>query len=297
MGQRIKNDLVCAGANIAFSLAQKLPRKAGLALFGSIGAAAFLFPDREKRRTLTHLDFIFGKEWKKKQIKQCARNVYIQLGKNLFDSIYLAKLSKSDFDRIVLHDSLDSFTQAYNKGNGVIVITAHTGCFEMLLHFFAIHGFKSFAIGRKMFDPRLEKLVRQKRSGINIDYMDKSENTRKVIRFLKEGKAFGVLIDQDTNVEGIFAPFLGHSAYTPSGPVKIAMKTDIPVFVATTLRRKDNNHYVYIKKLDLTDSGNFENDLFENVQKANDIICETIKKCPDQWVWMHRRWRRKPARS
>lgn len=295
MGQRFKNNLVCAGANVAYTLAQKLPRKTGTALFGIIGAVTFIFPDREKKRTLDHLEFIYGKEWDKKRIKQCARNVYVQLGKNLFDSIYLAKLSRSDFDKIVLHDPLDSFAQAYNKGKGVIVITAHTGCFEMLLHFFAIHGFKSFAIGRKMFDPRLEKLVRKKRCGINIDYMDKSENTRKIIRFLNEGKTFGVLIDQDTNVEGIFAPFLNHPAHTPSGPVKLAMKMGIPVFVSTTLRQPDSCHYVYLNELELVNSGDFESDLFENVKKANDLICNTITRCPDQWVWMHRRWRRKAA--
>lgn len=295
--KRVKNSIVCAGANFGYALAQKLPRRIGLILFGAVGAIAFLFPNRERTRTISHLEFIYGKNWSKKQIWQCARNVYVQLGKNLFDSIYLAKRPKSVLDDIIQSDSFDSFTDAYNEGKGVIAITAHTGCFEMLLHYFAIRGFKCFAIGKRMFDPRLEALVRNMRSGVNMEYMNKSENTRKMLRFLNDGKVFGVLIDQDTNVEGVFAPFLGYPAHTPSGPVKIAMKTGVPVFVATTLRQNDDRHYVYLDKLELLDTGDFEADLAANVAKANELICRTINKDPSQWVWMHRRWRRKPQET
>ena len=70
----------------------------------------------------------------------------------------------------------------------MIVITAHVGCFEMLLHFFALHGFRSFAVGRKMFDQRLEDLIRKTRSGDNIEYMDRSEGTIKLVKLLKQGK-------------------------------------------------------------------------------------------------------------
>ncbi|MDO5576510.1 MAG: hypothetical protein Q4F84_05475, partial [Fibrobacter sp.] len=128
--KRVKNSIICAGANFGYALAQKLPRQVGLALFGAVGAIAFLFPNREKTRTISHIEFIYGKTWSKEQIRQCARKVYIQLGKNLFDSIYLAKRSKSALDNIIQSDSFDSFTDAYNEGKGVIAITAHTGCFE-----------------------------------------------------------------------------------------------------------------------------------------------------------------------
>ncbi len=267
----------------------------GLFFFGQIGAFVFLFPNREKQRTLSHLKFIYGDRWSERQIRNTAREVYIGLGKNLFDAIYLSRLSPEEFNRIVHHDSLDSFRKAYELNKGVIVITAHVGCFEMLLHFFALHGFRSFAVGRKMFDNRLEDLIRKARSGDNIEYMDRTEGTIKVVRLLKQGKAFGVLIDQDTKVESVFATFLGHQALTPSGPLKLAMKLGIPAFVATTARQKDNTHHVFIsEQIALSETGDFESDLRENVQKANDLICRTIEKYPSQWVWMHRRWKHQP---
>jgi KDO2-lipid IV(A) lauroyltransferase len=296
LDKKLRHHLLYRGAQIAFNLASKIPRNIGLFIFGQIGALIFLFPNLEKRRTLSHLRFIYGDRWSEKQIRVTAREVYIGLGKNLFDAIYLSRLSPEKFNRIVHHDSLDEFRKAYELNKGVIVITAHVGCFEMLLHFFALHGFRSFAVGRKMFDQRLEDLIRKTRSGDNIEYMDRSEGTIKLVKLLKQGKAFGVLIDQDTKVESVFATFLGHQALTPSGPLKLSMKLGIPAFVATTARQKDNTHYVFIsEQIALSETGDFESDLRENVQKANDLICRTIEKYPSQWVWMHRRWKTQPT--
>ena len=238
---------------------------------------------------------IYGKEWTPAQIKKAALDVYRGLGKNVFDTVYSSSLSEAGFNRIVEHDSMDSFQEAYDRGKGVIAITSHVGCFELLLHLFAIRGFKCFAIGRKMFDAGLEQLIRNQRSGDNIDYIDRTEGALKAVRYLRKGRVFGVLIDQDTRVEGVFAPFLGKLAYTPSGPVKLAMKLGVPVFVVTAVRRPDNTHYIYIsKELELVSTGDFDSDLVKNVGMVNDLICDRIRQFPSQWVWMHRRWRRKP---
>jgi len=292
--KKLKNDLIYAAALIALAVGRRLPRSVGLWIFGTLGSIVYLFPNREKQRTIEHLKLIYGDKWDESKIRKTAGQVYHELGKNLFDAFYLSKVKIEEFNRIVRLENLEELSEAYRMGKGVIIITAHVGCFEMLLHLFAIQGFRSFAIGRRLYDERLEKIIRGQRSGNNIEYMDRSESTIKIMRNLREGKTFGVLIDQDTNVEGVFADFLGLPAYTPSGPVKMSMKFGIPVFVATTVRRSDNTHYVFIKRLSLVDTGNFDADLVENVRVANSYICETIRSYPSQWVWMHRRWKRKP---
>jgi Kdo2-lipid IVA lauroyltransferase/acyltransferase len=291
----IKNSALFVFAKTAFLCASLLPRPLGLRLFGALGRLAFLFPNIEKTRTLEHLRLIFGASWNDKKIRATAANVYVSLGMNLFDAVKLSHASDRVFNALVKHSDLSAFREAFGRGRGVMVITAHLGCFELLLHFFARHGFRSFAIGQRSFDPRLDGLIRRIRSGEDIDYMDRSESPRKIIRGLQEGKAFGVLIDQDTRVEGVFAQFLGKTAYTPSGPVRIAMRFGIPAVVATITRQPDNTHYVELSRiLEFIDSGDFENNLLKNVQMANDIIGSAIMRSPEQWVWMHRRWKRKP---
>jgi KDO2-lipid IV(A) lauroyltransferase len=279
----------------AFALIPLLPRGAGLLLFGLLGDLAFLIPHREKRLTVEHLRFIFGSSWPEKKIRGTARRVYRSLGKNTFDAIKLRSMTDEAFNRIVRHSDLTELRAAVNEGRGVFAITAHLGCFEMLLQFVARHGMPCFAIGRKMFDPRIESLVRTLRSGPGIDYLNRDDSTRGVIRLLKEGKVFGVLIDQDIRAEGIFGTFLGQRAFTVSGPMKAAMRLKVPAFVFTTARRPDNSHYISISpRLAFADTGDFESDLERNVQAANDVISAAIMQSPEQWVWMHSRWRQQP---
>lgn len=293
--KQIRHTIIYFGAVIAYNIALSIPRKIGLMLFGAIGAIVYIFPNEEKSRTLKHLRFIFGSEWSESKIRKTAREVYIQIGRNLFDGIYLSDQTKENLDTIVKHDSFNEFRSAYNHGKGIVAITAHTGCFEMLLHYYALEGYRCFAIGRRLFDDRLENLIRKNRSGHNIEYMDRDESPRKIMRMLQAGNVFGVLIDQDTRVEGVFAKFLGKPAYTPSGPIKMAMKLKVPVFVVTTVRRPDDSHCIFIsKQLGLADTGDFNKDLITNVQAANDLISQTIRQYPSQWVWMHRRWKQQP---
>jgi KDO2-lipid IV(A) lauroyltransferase len=272
-----------------------LPRSVGIPLFGMLGDLVFLFPTNDRRLTVEHLRAVFGATWSEEKIRRTAREVYRSLGRNAFDAVKLRSVPDTVFNRIVQHDDLTEIRAAVDEGRGVFVITAHLGCFEMLLQFFARHAMPCFAIGRKMFDPRIDHLVRTLRSGPDIDYIDRDDSARAIIRFLKEGKAFGVLIDQDIRAEGVFGTFLGKTAFTASGPVKTAMRLRIPAFVVTTARRPDGTHHVFIgRRLSFADSGNFDNDLMRNVQMANDGICSAIMRFPEQWVWMHRRWHQQP---
>jgi KDO2-lipid IV(A) lauroyltransferase len=174
-------------------------------------------------------------------------------------------------------------------------VVAHTGCFEMLLKYFASQGFGCFAIGRELYDARIDALVRKHRSGENVVYLHRSENLRKFLKLLGEGRLFGVLIDQDTKVDGVFAHFLDRLAYTPSGTVKLAMRLDLPVFVVTTARQENDMHRIFVREIKLASGDDTTRDLLRNVEKINAVIGETIKSFPDQWVWMHRRWRHTPA--
>jgi KDO2-lipid IV(A) lauroyltransferase len=293
--RKLRHDLLYFAAKIGYWLALALPRRTGLFLFGITGKLIFMFPGLDRKRTIEHLRFIYGNRWREKQILFTASEVYGNIGKNLFDSIHLSQMDAKELMTVVSCDPINQLKEEYDRGNGIITITSHSGCFEMLLHYFPAMGFKCFAIGRKMFDQRLEYLVRQTRTGKDIVYLDRSEGTRKMIRLLGEGRFFGVLIDQDTSVEGVWADFLGHDAFTPSGPVKLAMKFNIPLFVITTARIEGERHHIFIsKRVEMVQTNDFEADLLTNVTKVNSLICKTINQYPSQWVWMHRRWLHQP---
>lgn len=293
--KRGKNDLIFAAVRFVLFVHGVLPRKLGLAVFEILGDIAYFFPNRERTRTVEHLRSIFSAQWPEKKVLSLARRVYRELGKNAFDAIYFARCNKKQMEKNVLCDDLSEFRRAYDRGKGMVAITAHCGCFEMLLHYFAAQGFRSFAIGKEVYDRRLDRLVTKMRSGPNITYVYSSENPRAIIRLLKEGRLMGALIDQDTKVDGVFAHFLGKLAYTPSAPVKLAMRYDIPVFVVTTVRQEEGMHRIFIsERIALQKSGDESRDLVKNVETVNSLISATISKYPAQWVWMHRRWQRQP---
>jgi Kdo2-lipid IVA lauroyltransferase/acyltransferase len=293
--KKIKNDLIYVFVYCITMVWRIIPRKLGLSLFGMCGSLLYRLPLKENSWTRQHLGLIFGARFSEKEINRLAARVYAGLGKNLFDALYLSRASKQKIDEIVKCDDLTPLWNAYNMKKGVLTVVAHTGCFEMLLHYFASLGFGCFAIGRELYDHRIDDLVRKHRTGENIVYLHRTENLRKFLKLIGEGRLFGVLIDQDTKVDGVFAHFLGRLAFTPSGAVKLAMRLGLPVFVVTTARQKGDAHRIFVREIKLDSGNDVDTDLVHNVEKINSAISETIEAYPDQWVWMHRRWRHTPA--
>ena len=121
---------------------------------------------------------------------------------------------------------------------------------------------------------------------------------REMLKCLKENGLLGILADQDTDkVDGVFADFFGMPAYTPTGPVTLALKTGasiLPCFIV----RENNHHTIYVEEpLALTVTGEREKDLKVNINLCNKIIESYIRKYPAQWVWMHQRWKQKPKKN
>ncbi|MBD3421415.1 MAG: hypothetical protein GF398_14960 [Chitinivibrionales bacterium] len=296
---KLKNDIIYVLILLCLRIARMIPRKAGLSLFGGIGSGVYLFPDRQKRRMHHNIRLILGDTLSGSERLALARKVYQMLGKNAFDALCLRNADDATFDAIVSYDSLDDFEQAYNLGRGVLVITAHLGCFEMLLPFFARKGFRSFAIGRRSYDRRIDQLILQNRTGDNFEYLhNRTQNMLSIVRKLKEGRAMGILVDQDLKSGGVFAHFLGRLALTPDMPIRIAMKYAVPAFVVTTHRTPDDRHEIRIgTRLQFATSGEFEHDLVRNVEMVNKRISAQIQEHPEQWVWMHNRWKRRPEHT
>ena len=293
--QRAKNDAVYHLARLAVGMGRSLPRKTGLRLFGALGEALFALPTPDRQRTIRHLGMVFGNQWDERRILSTARSVYRNLGKNLFDAIHVATLDDAAFDAIVRSGPLDGLKAAHDRGKGFMCVTGHIGCFEMLLPFFDRRDIRGFAIGRALYDPRIDTMVANARRSGNMKYLHRTENPRTIIRLLSEGTGMGVLIDQDTRTDGVFAHFLGKLAFTPSAPIKLAMRMKLPVFVASTARLADDTHMVTVTpQVEMLDTGNTERDLVLNVEKVNALLSEAILRHPEQWVWMHRRWKRTP---
>jgi KDO2-lipid IV(A) lauroyltransferase len=293
--KKIRRGILGAMAGAGYAIGRAMPRGLGLMLFSFVGTICYYVMSNDRKRTIDNLRFVFGGEWDEKKIRSTAKAVFRSLGKNLFDAVNLNTMSDGKLYKTVSDDGLESLEAVKRGGKGGVFITAHLGCFEMLLHYFSRHGFNGVVVGRQFENRAVDEVVRKMRSGPGIVYMDKSESSRKIVRMLQEGRMMAALVDQDTKVDGVFADFLGHTAFTPSGAVRLAMKFDIPIVVAVTARLKGDKHHIYTNPvLTYENTGDFEADLRQNVQRINDFISGYIRKHPEQWVWMHERWKTRP---
>lgn len=293
--KRRRNDLLYYLIRSLFFLAGILPRKVGLFLFGWLGGVVFKLPTIERKRTFNNLRFIFSATWTEEKIAKVAKATYINIGKNLFDAIYLSKCSTKKFYSIFSHDDLGPFEKASENKTGLIAVTGHIGCFEMTSHCLAHSEIKCFSVGQKLYDERVDKIIVSLRQNKNIAYLHRDGSSREILRYLKKGRVFGVLLDQDINIESVFANFLGIPAYTPSGPIRMAMRFKIPVVVSYAIRNEDDTHHLFVSEpVEMEDTGDFERDLVMNIEKVNYLFSKGVFRYPEQWVWMHRRWKRKP---
>ena len=112
------------------------------------------------------------------------------------------------------------------------------------------------------------------------------------------GQIIGVLMDQDTRVKGVFSPFLGHPAHTPSGPATIAARNWFDFFIGFIVQRPDDRFELRLQgPLEISRTGDLAADIRTNTDRFNELISEQILEDPSQWVWIHRRWQTKPAAS
>ena len=290
--KRRRNDFIYVIVLIMVIIVTRLPRRVGLAMFGAVGALFFMIHTSDRRNTISNLTDMFGAGKSRRDIIRRARQVYINLTQNLFDAIYLSRQPNEKFYQLVDLRGTDDLEAAFKEKHGGIVMSGHLGCFEIMTHAVARRGIECFTVGQKLYDPRIDALVQKMRGSENITYMHRNGSARDIIRYLRTGKMFGVLIDQDTHVEGVFVNFLGRPAFTPSAPMRMAMSLDVPVFVSWTARMDDGRHVVqYTPRIEMQKTGNMEKDLVANIQKVTDVFCEALMQYPDQWVWMHRRWK------
>lgn len=273
-----------------------IPRSLGLFIFSLLGRLFYYFPSRDKNRVLSNLKLIYGEEWDDKTIKQKAKKVYVHMMKNAFDAIYLTSCSDKKFFKYVKHNDLSNVHTEYDKGKGIVGITQHLGCFEINNHLFARIGMNCFSIGQELYDKRLDDLIVKIRQRNNIQFLHRKNSGRKILQLLKKGSIFGVLVDYNTDLEGVFVHYMGRLALTPSAPMRIAMKYKIPVFAAYSARKKNDIHHLYVEgPFELEDTGDFERDLVVNMEKVNAVLSKGAEENPLEWGWMLRRWNIKPG--
>jgi KDO2-lipid IV(A) lauroyltransferase len=295
--KRLKNEIIYVGFQGVLRLVRMLPVRAGVRLAALVGAGAYHLLRKERRRALAHLEIAFGGELSEPARRRIARRSFAHLGMNLVEFANFPRLRERLDTYVELQDRA-VIDRCLDRGRGLIWVTGHLGNWEILASYFACYQhFKVNAVSRKAYDRRMQALLVQLREENGVRSIERGDRqaTRALIRAFRQNEVLAMLIDQDTKVQGVFVDFFGRPAFTPVAAAALAYKMDAPVLVGFIERLGDGRHRITVSEpIALPRTGNPEEDIRLATAEFTRRIEAQIRRVPEQWVWMHRRWRTRP---
>src|SRR5204863_2585324 len=245
---------------------------------------------------LYNLRMVFP-ELSEEERERILRGSFQNLGRLLVEFTHFPELNKGNIAQHVVHDGLENYLEGLRRGRGVIFMTAHFGAWELSSFAHALYGYPLKFIVRPIDNPRVEELISDYRTLSGNVPIQRRSAARDIMKALRRNEAVGILFDQNTTrSEGVFAEFFGIPAATTPSIALFALRTGaavVPGFLIwdETLRK-------HRLRLDppakLIETGDLDHDVIENTKLFNRILENYVRQYPDQWLWIHRRWKTRP---
>jgi Kdo2-lipid IVA lauroyltransferase/acyltransferase len=273
-----------------------LPRPLARAFGIGLAQAVYLFHVRLRRVGMRNLELALP-ESSTAQRKRILRGEFTSLGRQLAEVCQFPKYSKENIEQVVVYDGLENYERAYARGKGVIFLTGHFGGWELSAFAHSLHGHWLHIVMRPMDNQYLDRLIQSYRSMYGNKTFGKDDFVRGLLSAMKAGETVGILMDTNmTPPQGVFVNFFGIPACTASGLARIALKTDAAVVPGFTIWDKSQKKYRlrFDPALELIRTGDLEADIVANTQKFTSVIEDYVRKYPEQWLWVHRRWKTRP---
>jgi KDO2-lipid IV(A) lauroyltransferase len=228
--------------------------------------------------------------------KKILRGVFTSLGRQVAEVCLFRKYTRENVSKVVVYEGFENFERAMARGKGVLFLTAHLGAWELSAFAHSLYGYPLNIVMRPLDNPYLDRLAREYRTMHGNKTVDK-DFARGLVAAMRKGETVGVLMD--TNMiasQGVFVDFFGIPACTASGVARVALKTDAAVVPGFTVWDPvlDKYRLRFDPAVELVCSGNREQDVVANTAKFTSVIEEYIRRYPDQWLWVHRRWKTRP---
>lgn len=273
-----------------------LPRPMARGFAIGLGRIVYLFHGRLRRVGLRNLELALP-EKKEAERKRIVRGVFTSLGRQLAELCQFPRYTTEKVDEVVVYDGLDNYLQARARGKGVLFLTAHFGGWELSAFTHSLHGYWLHVVMRPMDNPYLDRMIENYRTMHGNKTVAKDDFVRGLLAAMKAGETVGILMDTNmTPPQGVFVDFFGIPACTASGLARIALRTDAAVVPTFTIWDEAMGKYRlrFDPALELIRTGDLERDIVANTQKFTKVIEDYVRKYPDQWLWVHRRWKTRP---
>jgi KDO2-lipid IV(A) lauroyltransferase len=273
-----------------------LPRGAARCVGASFAAVAFRIRTPLRRAAAFNLTLAFP-DWTDEQRNRTIRRMIQQIGWMAAEFARFPKFIHGHIESIVAIDGAENFERARLKGNGVLFLTGHMSAWELAPFAHALYGHPLHFLVRPIKNRRVDRLINRYRCLSGNQPIEKNKSARMILKVLGDGGTIGILSDHNTTrEEGVFVDFFGIPASTTSGLARIALRTDaavVPGFLSWDYDRKIYR-LQFEPAVELARTGLEEADVRENTARFTRVIENYIRKHPDQWLWVHKRWKTRP---
>jgi KDO2-lipid IV(A) lauroyltransferase len=257
-----------------------------------LGNLWFSLDKTHRRITIDNLTIAFGREKTPGEIHELARRVFRHFGRSLFDVGWFLNLKERDFKKHIRIEGLSNYQRACAQNRGVLLLMAHIGNWELLPIPAAMVNMPAAVVYRPLdFEP-LNRFFIQTRSRFGARMIDKNDGMRGILKNLRQGRCIAMLMDQRVNwTKSVLADFFGRKVYTHKSVALIALKTGAPVLPFFLIREQDGFAAIFGKAAPLLKTGDQAKDLDINTAHYNHIIEDMVRRYPEQWFWLHERWK------
>lgn len=273
-----------------------LPRRVALRFGRGVGRIVQLVIPRLSRNADINLRLALP-ELNPKERAGIITGVFQNLGRLLGEVSQFPKLDPENISSVVVCEGIENYLEAKDRNRGVILLTGHIGAWELSVYAHAINGYPMSFLARKVDNPLVDRLAESLRSLYGNQSIDKKNSLREVVRTLRSGEVIGILADLNASPEeGVFCDFFGLPACTTAGVATLAMRTGAIVLPGYIIWDETINKHVlhFDKPIETTNTGNQKEDVIINTARYTKALESVIRRYPDQWLWIHKRWRTRP---
>jgi len=274
-----------------------LPRGAARLVAGGIACVAYYVLGRLRRVGERNLALAFPRLTARERQK-ILRGVFRSLGRQLVEFCRMRRHTAENTRDWIRTEGLDHYLAAKARGKGVLIVTGHLGAWELSSFYHSLMGYPMSMVARPLDNRPLDAYVNGIRCMHGNRVLNKDDFARGLLTAMRKGKTVGLLMDTNmTPPQGIFVEFFGKQACTALGVARVALKTGAAVLPGFMVWEKAERRYMlqFGPQLVFEKSADAEADILAATQQCTSAIESWIRRYPDQWLWIHRRWKTRPA--
>ncbi len=285
------------GFQVLHALIRRLPMPAVRTVGQTLGLLAYVVLRSHRRLTHQHLRFAFGEQMSAAMRRRIARRVFMNLGQSVVEWLALPTLSSGDLQQLITCEGLEHLRQVRQQGNGVIMVSAHFGNWELVPMYLSSLGFEGGVLARRLRYPEYESFLISMRGEKGVPTFARG-SLKEMATLLRANQVVGMLPDQDMDsLEGVFVEFFGRPTYTPVGPAALSVLTGAPIVPCFVIREGGRFRLVIEPPVRVPEARDRTQAVTALTQAWSAVMESYIRRYPDHWVWMHRRWKTRPSEA